>query len=57
MGTLNIKIITGVRRSDKSKILECFKDYIIKNINDANVIHINFNLTKFKDFTVLSKQQ
>ncbi len=26
-----------------------FKDYIIKNINDANVIHINFNLTKFED--------
>lgn len=49
MGTPDIKIITGVRRSGKSKILECFKDYILKNISDANVIHINFNLTNFED--------
>lgn len=47
IGTPDIKIITGVRRSGKSKLLELFKDYIIKNINNYNIIHINFNLKKY----------
>lgn len=49
IGTPDIKIITGVRRSGKSKLLESFKVYISKNISDANIIHINFNLTKFEN--------
>ncbi len=48
MGTPDIKIITGVRRSGKSKLLETFKDYIANSFSDANIIHINFNLTKFE---------
>ena len=48
MGTPDIKIITGVRRSGKSKLLETFKDYIANSLSDANIIHINFNLTKFE---------
>lgn len=48
MGTPDIKIITGVRRSGKSKLLETFKDYITNSLSDANIIHINFNLTKFE---------
>ena len=50
IGTPDIKVITGVRRSGKSKLLEAFKDYVEKTYVDANVIHINYNLTKFEQF-------
>lgn len=50
IGTPDIKVITGVRRSGKSKLLEAFKDYVEETFADANVIHINYNLTKFEDF-------
>ena len=49
IGTPDIKVITGVRRSGKSKLLEAFKAYVQKNISDANMIHVNFNLSKFDD--------
>ena len=42
--TIDIKIITGVRRSGKSKLLEAFKKYIENNIENYNIIHINYNL-------------
>ena len=50
IGTPDIKVITGVRRSGKSKLLEAFKDYVEETYADANVIHINYNLTKFEEF-------
>lgn len=57
MGTPDIKVITGVRRSGKSKLLEAFKQYVIDNIPNANIIHINFNLEEFeklKDYHALN---
>ena len=57
MGTPDIKVITGVRRSGKSKLLEAFRDYVANNVPNANIIHINFNLTKFeayKDYHALN---
>lgn len=49
MGTPDIKVITGVRRSGKSKLLNMLKKYIENNIEDANIISVNFNLVKFDD--------
>ena len=48
IGTPDIKVITGVRRSGKSKLLEAFKAYIEQNIADYNLIHINFNLPEYE---------
>lgn len=48
LGTPDIKVITGVRRSGKSKLLEALKAYIEQHIPDANVIHINFNLLEYE---------
>lgn len=45
--TQDIKVITGVRRSGKSRLLELFIDYIKNNFSSANIIHINFNLFEF----------
>ena len=47
MNTPDIKIITGVRRSGKSKLLDAFYDYLI-NSGEGNVIRIKLNLKKYE---------
>ena len=58
IGTPDIKVLTGVRRSGKSKLLEAFKSYVQENIPNANIIHINFNLSIYdnlKEYEALNE--
>jgi len=48
INTPDIKVITGVRRSGKSKLLELFLEYLKNKDNNANIIHINFNYLEFE---------
>ena len=45
--TPDIKVITGVRRSGKSKLMDAFIDILEKEEN-ANVIRIKLNLKEFE---------
>lgn len=49
MGTPDIKVITGVKRSGKSKLLEVFKEYIKNNVENYNIIDINYNSLDFEN--------
>ena len=45
-----IKVITGVRRSGKSTLLQMFKDYLLENgIKEENIVHINFESAIYDD--------
>lgn len=48
IGTPDIKVITGIRRSGKSKLLEALRDYVVRTMPQSNVIHVNFNLDDFE---------
>ena len=46
--TPDIKVIAGVRRSGKSKLLDALAAWLEANDTQANIIHINFNLTEYE---------
>lgn len=48
IGVPDIKVITGIRRSGKSKLLESLRDFIEATLPNSNVIHINYNLDEFE---------
>ena len=48
MNTPDIKVITGVRRSGKSKLMDAFAAETARQDPEANIIHVNFNLTEFE---------
>lgn len=48
IGTPDIKVITGVRRAGKSKLLEALKAYVGEHVDRANIIHVDFSLLKFE---------
>ena len=49
VGTSDIKVITGVRRSGKSTLLKLFVEYIAREFTDANIIQIDFNSIDFEN--------
>lgn len=47
INTSDIKVITGVRRSGKSKLLDAFYDYLT-TLNNVNIVRIKLNLKKYE---------
>ena len=48
IGTEDIKVITGVRRSGKSILLDDFKKYAKSNIENTNIISFDLSSLKYE---------
>lgn len=51
VGTPDIKVITGIRRAGKSKLLEAFRSYLEAEVGGANVIHADLSLLEYEGLT------
>ncbi len=49
IGTEDVKVITGVRRSGKSFLLDDFKKYVIENVKDASIISFDLSSLKYEE--------
>lgn len=55
MSTPDIKVVTGIRRSGKSKLLEVFQSHVLESVANANIINVNFNLPEYDELRTYKK--